>query len=166
LRIDRNDQVWVTDIGNHVVLKCDAGGQVLLTLGQKGEPGDGPDHFNKPTDVAVSDGGDIFVTDGVGVHLGLTPRKYASGEVDYSGGISKCGDPATRSALFEAALCMLTRSKKWSRLKAWGVNLAKRSGFQTACTAVARKLAIVMHRMWLDETEFAYGQPPAALQVA
>jgi len=66
LRIDRNDHVWLTDIGNHVVMKCDAGGQVLLTLGRKGEPGDGPDHFNKPTDVAVSDGGDIFVTDGYG----------------------------------------------------------------------------------------------------
>jgi len=66
LRIDSNDHVWVTDIGNHVVLKCDAGGQVLLTLGRKGEPGDGPDQFNKPTDVAVSATGEIFVTDGYG----------------------------------------------------------------------------------------------------
>lgn len=66
LRIDGNDHVWITDIGNHVVVKCDAGGQVLLMLGRKGKPGDGPDHFNKPTDVAVSDRGDIFVTDGYG----------------------------------------------------------------------------------------------------
>jgi transposase len=101
----------------------------------------------------------------VGVHLGLTPRKYASGEVDRSGSISKCGNPVVRSLLFEAAITMLMRSRKWSRLKAWGVRLAHRSGFKIACTAVARKLAVVMHRMWVDETEFAYGDAPA-LQAA
>lgn len=99
----------------------------------------------------------------VGVHLGLTPRKYASGEVDLSGRISKCGNGALRSLLFDASVVMLTRSKKWSRLKAWGVGLAQRSGFKAAATAVARKLAIIMHRMWVDETNFAYGDVPAAL---
>jgi len=98
----------------------------------------------------------------VGVHIGLTPRKYASGEVDRSGGISKCGNGALRSLLFEASVSMLTRSKKWSRLKAWGVRLAQRNGFKAASTAVARKLAIIMHRMWIDETDFAYGDAPAA----
>ncbi|HTU20749.1 MAG TPA: IS110 family transposase [Gemmataceae bacterium] len=98
----------------------------------------------------------------VGVHVGLTPRKYASGEIDRSGGISKCGNGALRSLLFEASMSMLTRSKKWSRLKAWGVKLAQRNGFKAACTAVARKLAIVMHRMWINETIFAYGDMPAA----
>ena len=98
----------------------------------------------------------------VGVHIGLTPRKYASGEIDRSGGISKCGNGALRSLLFEASVSMLTRSKKWSRLKSWGVKLAQRNGFKAASTAVARKLAIVMHRMWLDETNFAYGDAPAA----
>jgi transposase len=97
----------------------------------------------------------------VGVHLGLTPRKYASGEVDLTGGISKCGNRATRSLLFEASVTMLTLSKKWSRLKAWGVKLAQRNGFKAACTAVARKLAIVLHRMWVDGKDFAYGDAPA-----
>jgi transposase len=97
----------------------------------------------------------------VGVHLGLTPRKYASGEVDLTGGISKCGNRAMRSLLFEASVTMLTLSKKWSRLKAWGVRLAQRNGFKAAGTAVARKLAIVMHRMWIDGKDFAYGDTPA-----
>ena len=97
----------------------------------------------------------------VGVHVGLTPRKYASGEIDRNGGISKCGNRCLRSLLFEASLTMLTRSQKWSRLKAWGVKLAQRSSFRVACTAVARKLSIVMHRMWIDETNFAYGEAPA-----
>lgn len=99
----------------------------------------------------------------VGVHLGLTPRRYASGEIDRSGGISKGGNASLRSVLFEAAVVLLTRTKKWSRLKAWGVALAKRKGsFKMACTAVARKLAVILHRMWRDGTEFIYGKPPAA----
>ena len=98
----------------------------------------------------------------VGVHIGLTPRRYASGEVDRSGGISKCGSGALRTLLFEASVTMLTRSGKWSRLKSWGVRLAQRSGFKPAATAMARKLAVVMHRMWIDETNFAYGEQPAA----
>lgn len=98
----------------------------------------------------------------VGVHVGLTPRRYASGEVDRSGGISKCGNGALRTILFEASVTMLTRSGKWSRLKAWGVRLAQRNGFKSAATALARKLAVVMHRMWVDETNFAYGDMPTA----
>jgi transposase len=97
----------------------------------------------------------------VGVHVGLTPRRYASGETDRSGGISKCGNGALRTLLFEASVTMLTRSGRWSRLKAWGVRLAQRNGFKAAATAVARKLAVIMHRMWVDETDFAYGNMPA-----
>jgi transposase len=97
-----------------------------------------------------------------GVHAGLTPRRYASGETDRTLGISKCGNSALRSLLHEAALTMLTRSKKWSRLKAWGVRLAQRSSFRNACIAVARKLAVIMHRMWVDGTEFVYGAPQAS----
>jgi transposase len=99
----------------------------------------------------------------VGVHLGLTPRRYASGETDRSGGISKCGNRALRTLLFEASVTMLTRSGRWSRLKAWAVRLAQRNGFKAASVALARKLAVVMHRMWVDETEFAYGELPAML---
>ncbi len=64
--------------------------------------------------------------------------------------------------LFEASVTMLTRSGKWSRLNAWAVRLAQRSGFKVASTALARKLAVVMHRMWVDGTDFAYGDVPAA----
>lgn len=98
----------------------------------------------------------------VGVHLGLTPRKYASGEIDRNGGISKCGNADLRTLLFESALVLLARSKKWSRLKAWGVKLAQRSCFKTACTAVARKLAVILHRIWTEQTEFVYGKEVAA----
>jgi len=66
LRVDRDGNVWVTDIGNHRVLKFDAEGKLLLALGKKGEPGEGPDRFNKPTDVAVGPGGEFYVTDGYG----------------------------------------------------------------------------------------------------
>jgi transposase len=120
---------------------------VITALAFKAEIDD-PTRFRKSRDV--------------GVHIGLTPRKYASGEVDRSGGISKCGNGALRSLLFEASVTMLTRSKKWSRLKSWGVKLAQRNGFKAAATAVARKLAMIMHRMWVDETNFAYGDAPAA----
>jgi hypothetical protein len=92
---------------------------------------------------------------------GLTPRKYASGEVDRSGGISKCGNGALRTLLIEASVTMLTRSGKWSRLKAWGVRLAQGNGFKIASTVVARKLAVIMHRMWVDGSDFAYGDVPA-----
>ena len=95
----------------------------------------------------------------------LTPKRYASGETDRSGGISKCGNAALRTLLFEASVTMLTRHGQWSRLKAWGVRMAQRKGFKAASVAVARKLAIIMHRMWIDGTDFAYGEPPA-LQAA
>ena len=101
----------------------------------------------------------------VGVHLGLTPRRYSSGEIDRSGGISKCGNRNTRTALYEAAACLLTRTRAWSALKAWGVALAKRRGFKTAATATARKLATILHRMWMDGTEFSYGKEPCTAQV-
>jgi len=92
----------------------------------------------------------------VAAHLGLTPRKYASGEVDRTGRISKCGDKALRALLYEAAMVMLTRTKKWCALKSWGVAIAKRRGLKVACVAVARRLAIIMHRMWIDGTTFAW----------
>ncbi len=90
----------------------------------------------------------------VGAYIGLTPRRYASGEVDWTGRISKCGDGMLRTYLFEAAGVPLTRVRKWSALKAWGHRLAKRIGFKKAKIAVARKLAIILHRMWIDGTPF------------
>jgi transposase len=98
----------------------------------------------------------------VAAHLGLTPRVYQSGELDRSGNISKCGDKLMRHALYEAANSHLRISKKWSTLRAWGVKLAKRVGMKKACVAVARKLAIILHRMWVEGTDFRFGHPPVA----
>ncbi len=92
----------------------------------------------------------------VGAYLGLTPRRYQSGEVDCAGHISKCGDGLLRSYLFEAANVVLSRITRPSGLKTWGQALAQRIGARKAKVAVARKLAVVLHRMWRDNTEFRW----------
>src|SRR5499433_1563160 len=97
----------------------------------------------------------------VGAYVGLTTRRHASGEMDWSGRISKCGDAMLRSYLFEAAGVLLTRVPKWSVLKAWGMRLAKRNGLRKAKVAVARKLAVILHRMWIDGTEFTWSNKEA-----
>ena len=97
----------------------------------------------------------------VGAHLGLTPGRYQSGETDIQGKVSRCGDELARTALYEAAHTLLVRSKKWSSLRAWGMKLAKHRGMARARVAVARKLAVVLHRMWSDQTEFRFGKEPA-----
>jgi hypothetical protein len=94
--------------------------------------------------------------------LGLTPRRYQSGETDRTGHISKQGDGLSRQALYEAANVLLTRTSRWSSLKAWGIGIAKRAGMRRAKVAVARKLAVVLHRMWRDGTEFRWGKEAAA----
>ena len=83
-----------------------------------------------------------------GAYLGLTPRRYASGEIDRMGRITKRGDRMTRTHLYEAANVLLTREIGFSRLKAWGLRIAKRAGFKKAKVAVARKLAVILHAMW------------------
>jgi len=98
----------------------------------------------------------------VGAHVGLTPRRYQSGQTDRIGHISKQGDGLARQALYEAANVLLTRTSKWSSLKAWGMNVAKRAGMRGAKVAVARKLAVVLHRMWCDGTEFRWGKDAVA----
>jgi transposase len=92
----------------------------------------------------------------VGAYLGLTPRRYQSGECDVSGRISKCGDRLTRSYLFEAANVLLTRVYRWSSLKAWAMRIKKRSGAKTAKVALARKLAVLLHRLWREGTTFRW----------
>jgi transposase len=92
----------------------------------------------------------------VAAHLGLTPRVYQSGEIDRSGHISKCGDRLLRHALYEAANSHLRIAKR-SSLKVWGMKLAKRVGTKKAIVAVARKLAIIMHRMWVNGVAFEFG---------
>jgi transposase len=98
----------------------------------------------------------------VGAHLGLTPARYQSGETDLQGKISRCGDELARTALYEAAHTLLVRSRKWSSLRAWGMKVAKARGMARARVAVARKLAVILHRMWSDQTEFRFGKEPGA----
>jgi len=92
---------------------------------------------------------------GVGAHFGLTPKKHQSGEKDVTGRISKMGDGAVRTALFEAAHIMLTHPVKGGRLKSWAMRLARRAGMKKAKVALARKFAVILHRMWIDGTPFA-----------
>ncbi|MCF8710244.1 IS110 family transposase [Rhizorhapis sp. SPR117] len=92
----------------------------------------------------------------VGAALGLTPRKYASGEVDYDGHITKCGDRFVRSHLYEAAKVLMSRTGKPSSLKSWSMRIARRSSQKNACVAVARQIAVVMHAMWRDGTVFRF----------
>jgi transposase len=91
----------------------------------------------------------------VGAHFGLTPKKYQSGEKDVTGGITKIGDTSVRTALYEAAHIILTRPIKGGGLKSWAMKLAKRTGMKKAKVALARKLAVVLHRMWVDAKYFA-----------
>jgi transposase len=98
----------------------------------------------------------------VGAHFGLTPRKYSSGQIDYQGHISKCGDALVRTALYEAASALLTRVRKPSALKAWALRIAKRAGAKRARVALARKIAVILHRMWRDGTDFQWNAPTSA----
>ena len=93
----------------------------------------------------------------VAAHFGLTPRRSQSGEIDIEGRISKSGDAQVRSALYVAANSILTRSSRWSSLKAWGMKLKKNRGHKKAVVAVARKLAVILHRLWVEETQFQWG---------
>src|SRR5882762_6053190 len=102
----------------------------------------------------------------VGAHVGLTPKRYQSGEIDYDGRVSKCGDALLRTMLYEAAQVLLTHSGKWSWLKAWGVRVAQRRGMRRAIVAVARRLAVVLHRMWVDGSEFRWNKASAAVPTA
>jgi transposase len=98
----------------------------------------------------------------VGAVLGLTPSKYQSGEINRTGAISKCGDEMMRVMLYEAAQSMLVRSTKWSWLKAWAMQIARRRGMKKAIVALARRLAVIMHRIWVDGAEFRWSKNPVA----
>jgi len=103
----------------------------------------------------------LMTTPGVGPVVALTCSKYQSGEIDWSGRISRCGDEMMRVMLYEAAQSML-HSKKWSWLKAWAMQIARRRGMQKAIVALARRLAVIMHRIWVDGTEFRWTREVAA----
>jgi transposase len=110
---------------------------------------------------AIDDPGRFKSSKQVGAHFGMTPKKYQSGETDYTGRISKIGDKEVRTALFEAAHVILTKSVKGSALKSWAMRLAKRAGMKKAKVALARKLAVIMHRMLVDGTTFDFAAAAA-----
>jgi len=103
---------------------------------------------------AIDDPGRFKSSKAAGAHFGLTPKKYQSGETDVTGRISKIGDASVRTALYEAANVILTRPVKGSSLKSWAMRVAKRAGMRKAKVALARKLAVVLHRMLVDGTRF------------
>lgn len=98
----------------------------------------------------------------VGAHYGMTPKRYQSGDTDYTGRISKIGDKSVRTALYQAAHIILTRPVKSSTLKTWAMQLAKRIGMAKAKVALARKLAVILHRMLVDGTPFDHKLPNQA----
>ena len=98
----------------------------------------------------------------VGAAFGLTPSKYRSGEINRSGAISRCGDDMMRMMLYEAAQILLVRSTRWSWLKAWAMQIVRRCGLKKAIVALARRLAVIMHRIWVDGTEFRWSRQEAA----
>jgi transposase len=99
----------------------------------------------------------------VGAVFGLTPAQHQSGESERPGAISKCGDEMMRVMLYEAAQIMLTRTNKWPWLKAWAMKIARHRGMKKAIVALARRLAVIMHRIWVDGTEFRWTREVAAV---
>ena len=97
----------------------------------------------------------------VGPWVGLTPGRRQSGEMDVVGAITRAGDAGLRSALFQAATVMMHHAKPcW--LKAWGLQVARRRGMKRAVVAMARRIGVILHRMWVDGADFRLTRPPAA----
>jgi transposase len=106
---------------------------------------------------AIDDPGRFKSSKRVGAHFGLTPKRHQSGETDYTGRISKIGDGSVRTVLYEAAHIMLTKPVKGcSALKSWAMRIARRAGMSKAKVALARKLAVIMHRMLVDGKPFNF----------
>ena len=115
---------------------------------------------------AIDDPARFARSKAVGAYFGLVPRKYQSGEIDRTGRITKVGDAMARTALFEAANVMLSRTVHGSALKAWALRIGARHGMKKAKVALARKLAVVMHRLWLDGVAFRRDTLPATARAA
>jgi len=110
----------------------------------------------------VDDPSRFSKTSDVGTFLGLTPRRHQSGEMDWSGRVSKCGDAGMRGLLFEAASCVIRQVKRFSALKSWAVRLAGRRGFRKAAVATARKIAVLMLTLWKSGTDYQWTQEATA----
>jgi transposase len=111
---------------------------------------------------AIDDPGRFRSSKAAGAHFGLTPKKYQSGETDVTGRISKIGDAGVRAALYEAAHVILARPVKGSTLKSWAMRVAGRAGMRKAKVALARKLAVILHRMLASGTSFVAEKAAAA----
>lgn len=141
------------------ISRADARMRLLMST-----PGVGP--LVALTYVAIDDPARFPSSKSVGAHFGLTPKKYQSGETDVSGRISKMGDGSVRTALYEAAHVILTRPIKGGALKSWAMKLARRAGMMKAKVALARKLAVVLHRMWVDAIKFDADKASGCVRVA
>jgi len=138
------------------LVRSDAKARLLMTT-----PGVGPIVALTFTS-AIDDPGRFKSSKDVGPHFGLTPKKYQSGETDITGRISKKGDRSVRCALFEAANVILTRPiRGCTELKSWAMKLSKRAGMRKAKVALARKLAVILHRMLTDGTPFKSAEKKA-----
>ena len=113
----------------------------------------------------VDDPSRIGKSKAVGALFGLTPKKYQSGEKDVTGGITRAGDEMVRTALYEAANVLLSRITRFSKLKRGGMDVAKRRGSKRAKVALARKIGVILHRMWIDGTTYRWAETkPIAAQ--
>jgi transposase len=128
--------------------KGDARTRLLMTA-----PGVGP-IVGLTYVAAIDDPARFSSSKSVGAHFGMTPKKYQSGETDLTGRISKMGDKGVRAVLYEAAHIILTMPVKGGVLKSWAAKLARRVGPQKAKVALARKLAVILHRMLADGAPF------------
>jgi transposase len=135
----------------HTVARCDTRVRLLTSV-----PGVGA-IVSLTYVAAIDDPARFKSSKEVGAYFGLTPTKYQSGETDIDGHISKIGDAWVRAALYEAAHIILTMPLKGcTALKSWGMKLARRGGMKKAKVALARKLAVIMHRMLADGTSFRH----------
>ncbi len=154
-RLQRNK----TDAGDAERLsEAEAQARLLMTA-----PGVGP--VTAQAFLAVIDDPGRFASSrAVGAYVGLTTRRWQSGEMDWSGRISKRGDAMLRSLLYEAANSLLTRHRAAHPLKDWARRLRKRSSHKKACVALARRLAVILHRMLVTGEPFRWPQEQAAAE--
>jgi transposase len=148
--IERLDKAVMTQV------KAAPAGRLLMSV-----PGVGP--ITALAFVATIDTAERFAKSrAVGAYLGLTSRRFQSGEMDYSGRISKHGDAMLRSLLYEAANSLLTVVRKAHPLKDWARRIKRRSSHKKACVALARKLAVILHRMLITGEAFRWPEKEAA----
>jgi transposase len=153
----RNLRARAAELGRQLLAdaRCSEGCQLLMSI-----PGIGAVTATSFM-TAIEDPANFRHSRSVGAWLGLTTRRYQSGEVDHDGHISRRGDAHLRGLLYEAATVILTRSRADSDLRSWGLRLREKVGFKRAAVAVARKLAVIMHAM-LRSGELFNRTPTAA----